>query len=317
MDSAREADHFVTLFDSKFLPMGICLYESLLRYAQPFHLWIICIDELVEHQLGSIGLRHVTLIPLREVETEALLAVKQERSRAEYCWTLTPFAPQFVFDRSEAVSRVTYLDADLFFFDDPKILLGELDECGKSVLITDHAYAPEYDQSGLYGRFCVQFMTFCRTPGGLRVLHWWQDKCIEWCYARVEEGRFGDQKYLDVWPDIFSDDVHVLQRVEQTLAPWNVRYLGKCHGELAPVFFHFHSLRIVDSREMILYRGYNIGSSGESFYDQYVDALLDCFERLKLLGIVIPVIPNNESIPQIRRLKRWITRTGRYYRICA
>jgi hypothetical protein len=71
------------------------------------------------------------------------------------------------------------------------------------VLITDHGYAPEYDQSATSGQYCVQFMTFER-DGGEPVRRWWEERCIEWCYARFEDGKFGDQKYLDDWPYRFK-----------------------------------------------------------------------------------------------------------------
>lgn len=150
-----QTEHFCTLFDSNFLPMGMALHESLLAHAQPFHLWILCVDELVEKQLEMIDLPPMTLIPLKEIETSDILAVKPGRSKREYCWTLTPFIFQAVFDRNPNLKRVTYLDADIFFFDDPQILLRELDESGKHVLITEHAYAPEYDQSLISGRCAV------------------------------------------------------------------------------------------------------------------------------------------------------------------
>jgi len=86
-------EHFVTLFDSKFLPLGMALHDSLMTHAQPFHLWILCMDEMVEKQLKQISLSHVTLIPLKEIETQELLAVKPGRTQGEYCWTLTPFTP--------------------------------------------------------------------------------------------------------------------------------------------------------------------------------------------------------------------------------
>ena len=81
----NKVEHFCTLFDSNFLPMGMTLHQSLLTHAQPFHLWILCMDELVEQQLEMISLPHVTLIPLRDIETTELLAVKPGRSRGEYC----------------------------------------------------------------------------------------------------------------------------------------------------------------------------------------------------------------------------------------
>lgn len=77
-------------------------------------------------------------------------------------------------------------------------------------MITGHAYAPEFDHSATNGQFCVQFMTFTR-DGGEGVRMWWQERCIEWCHARFEEGKYGDQKYLDDWPTRFGATVHVLE----------------------------------------------------------------------------------------------------------
>ena len=94
-----KVEHFCTLFDHKFLPMGMSLHQSLITHAQPFHLWIICMDKLVEEQLKILALPQVSLISLQEIETPELLAVKPERSRGEYCWTITPFTFTAVFER--------------------------------------------------------------------------------------------------------------------------------------------------------------------------------------------------------------------------
>ena len=90
------------------------------------------------------------------------------------------------------------MDADLYFYQDPQILIDEIPK-NKSVLITQHNYYPKYDQSKTSGIYCVQFMYFKNDNEGMKVLKWWRDKCIEWCYNRFEDGKFGDQKYLDDW----------------------------------------------------------------------------------------------------------------------
>ena len=68
----------------------------------------------------------------------------------------------------------------------PIQIFHECDASRKKVLITDHAYAPEHDQSATSGQYCLQFMTFTRN-GGEVVRKWWEERCIEWCYARFED----------------------------------------------------------------------------------------------------------------------------------
>jgi hypothetical protein len=215
-------ENYVTLFDSFFLPQGLALNASLARYASPYRLWVLCMDSISYEVLKQLALPNVRLIHVEEVETDALRQVKAERSRGEYCWTLTPFTPQFVFDADPTVSRVTYLDADIWIRSNPESLFTELDLSGKQVLITDHAYAPMYDQSHRTGKYCVQFITF-RREGCEPVRRWWAERCLEWCYSRSEPGRFGDQMYLDRWLVDFPDLVHVSKQLDAFQAPWNAK----------------------------------------------------------------------------------------------
>jgi len=238
-------EHYVTLFDSLFLPQGLALHISMQRHLNNYTLWVLCVDDDVHDILTRLNLPNVRLLKLSKLETVELLGVKLTRSKGEYCWTLTPFAPRFVFEADSSVQRVTYLDADLWFRKPPAPIFREFDASGKHVLITDHAYAPEYDQSATSGQYCVQFMIFTR-EGGEVVRKWWEDRCIEWCYARVEDGKFGDQKYLDDWPECFSDFVHVLSDKGLSLAPWNAKRFP--YG--ASIFYHFHELRIVSDEEI-------------------------------------------------------------------
>jgi len=238
-------EHYVTLFDSLFLPQGLALHMSMERHVKDYTLWILCVDDEAHMVLTKLQLPKVRLLQLSKLETEDLLRVKPTRSKGEYCWTLTPFAPRFVFEADSNVERVTYLDADLWFRKHPKPIFDEFNASSKQVLITDHAYAPEYDQSATSGQYCVQFMTFTR-HGGEVVRKWWEERCIEWCYEQFEDGKFGDQKYLDDWPERFATLVHVLQDKEKALAPWNAIRFPYANS----VFFHFHGLRIVSQKKI-------------------------------------------------------------------
>ncbi len=233
-------EHYVTLFDSLFLPQGLALYLSMERHVEEYTLWILCVDETAYEVLNKLQLPNVRLLQLDTLETAELVEVKPGRSKGEYCWTLTPFAPRFVFEADTNVERVTYIDADMWFRGNPKIIFNEFEASGKKVLITEHAYASENDQSSLSGYFCVQFITFKRL-GGECVRKWWENKCVEWCYARHEDGKFGDQKYLDDWPTRFEECVHVLRDKELLQAPWNATRFPYSSS----LVWHFHGARVV------------------------------------------------------------------------
>src|ERR1700687_3937458 len=124
-------EHYVTIFDSGFLPQGVALAQSLSEHAGDHVLWVVAVDQKAERALAQLALPNVRVLALAEVETDPLLAVKGGRTLAEYCWTLTPFAAHFVFERDPGIERVTYLDADLWLRRSPKPIFDELERSGK------------------------------------------------------------------------------------------------------------------------------------------------------------------------------------------
>lgn len=297
-------EHYVTLFNSLFLPQGLALHMSMERHVRDYVLWILCVDDESYDVLTQLPLPNVHLLKLSELETEELRAVKPTRTIGEYCWTLTPFAPRFVFESHATVKRVTYLDADLWFRKHPKPIFDEFDRAGKHVLITDHAYAPEYDQSATSGQFCVQFMTFTR-DGGEVVRKWWEERCIEWCFARVEAGKFGDQKYLDDWPERFSSLVHVLTDKERALAPWNAIRFPYVNA----VFYHFHGVQILADRKLQVGNYFLPRAVVKFIYEPYAGDLRNALSTLDSIGFKWRAQAKPGGLP--RRLYRYLRRVYR------
>jgi hypothetical protein len=282
-------EHYITLFDSLFLPQGLALHASLQRHAGPYCLWVLCMDQKAHEILGHLDLPNLRLLDLAQVETEALRTVRPSRTRAEYCWTLTPFTPRFVFEADASVQRVTYVDADTWLVRSPKPVFDEFDASGKSVQITEHAYAPENDQAHTSGRFCVQFMTFVRDRGE-PVRLWWEQRCLEWCHARLENGKFGDQMYLDDWPTRFAADVHVTQQRSAMQAPWNSTRFAPNDA----VLFHFHGLRLLRGGQILASDRYHINPpTFRTIYQGYFQDLQAALRMLKSVG--------HKAAPQIDR----------------
>lgn len=246
-------NNFCTLFDSNFLLYGLALYESLQKNCKNFHLYIFAFNDECYDTLTKLNLANVTVISLVEFEDPQLLAIKPSRTRGEYCWTCSSSTILYCL-KTYNLPACTYLDADLYFYNDPSVLIDEMKD--NDVLITEHRYTPRYNQSTTSGIYCVQFMTFKNTENGLKILNWWRNACIEWCYNRLEDGKFGDQKYLDDWTSRFSR-VHVLEHLGGGVAPWNLQQYKllpdyklaniKTSKHFNLIFFHFHDIKIINN----------------------------------------------------------------------
>jgi hypothetical protein len=245
--------NFCTYFDRNYLTRGLVLYRSLAQYCQrPFTLWILCFDTATYQILNALNLPGVRLIALEQFEAgdSGLQAAKANRSQVEYFWTCTPSLPLYIFRNFPEVQLITYLDADLCFYADPQPIFAEMEDY--SILIIDHRYPPEHahlaEISGIYN---VGLLAFRRDKRGLECLHWWRERCLEWCFMRSEDGKFGDQKYLDDWLQRFGG-VAVLQHKGAGLAPWNASQYNVAYKEgsffvddATLIFFHFHGFKSI------------------------------------------------------------------------
>jgi len=293
-------EHYVTLFDSGFLANGLALHASLRRHDPDSVLWVLCMDAETERVLSALELPGLRTIPLDDALTPPLVAARVDRTRAEFSWTMAAFTPDLVFSREPAATRATYVDADMWLGRSPRPVFAELDESGAAVLITEHAYSPEFEQSLEYGIYCVQFMPFER-EASTHIRTWWQDRVVEWCYARSEDGKFGDQKYLDDWPDRFGDAVHVLANPQWTQAPWNATRFRAADA----ITFHFHLLRTIsaDRARVGLYRLPR--PTVDLLYRPYLADLRTAYNLLAGVGFT----PGAQAPPPasiVRRGKDWL-----------
>lgn len=277
--------NFVTLFNANYLSRGLVLYQSLQKHCTDFHLYVIAFDDITYNYLQKFPKNNLTVISLNQFEDEKLLSIKSTRSAAEYCWTCTASTVLYCINTFK-LSHCVYIDADMCFYSNPQSLF---DEWGnKSVLITEHRYNSENDQSLISGIYCVQFVGFKNDVIGIEALTYWRNSCIHWCYARAENGKFGDQKYLDDWTTRFNN-VHILEHLGGGIAPWNVRQyqfskinnrlIGKelkTGKEFEAVFFHFHGLKFyLDNYVTLTGEEYKMNSSvKELFYKPYVEQLV-------------------------------------------
>lgn len=246
--------YYCTYFDQRYLSRFLALYSSLKQHSREFSLWALCFDDLSYSYLEKLNLLGVRLISHEEFSRgdEKLKNARQNRSLVEYYFTCSPSLPLFVFRNDLNIEQVTYLDADLYFFNDPELIYAEIGSA--SLAIIPHRFSEKMRWLEENGIFNVGWLTFRRDEEGLSCLERWRNQCLEWCFDRIEGKRFADQGYLNDWPEIYRNLV-VIQQKGANLAPWNISnyQLTRQNGCISIsgdplIFFHFQSLACIQPR---------------------------------------------------------------------
>ncbi len=241
--------YYCTYFDHRYLARGIALYQSLCQHSDSFQLWVLCLDDTCYDILSQLRLPNVNLVSLGAFESSdpELLKSKGNRSLLEYYFTCTPCVPLFILRTCPEVDVITYLDADLYFFQNPQLVHSEIGD--SSIAIIEHRFPPHLAHLTQHGTYNVGWITFRRDSNALECLQWWRERCLESCQDDAQNGKFADQKYLDEWPALFKNLI-VLQHRGANLAPWNLCnyriWLKSAEvfvDEQPLIFYHFHGMK--------------------------------------------------------------------------
>lgn len=284
--------YFATYFDKNYIHFFLTLYQSLQTHCNDFVFYAVCLDDGAYERIKAKNLPHVVAISFPEYEkTDSdLLKVKPTRSKVEYIFTSGPSILLHLFNKYQEIDLLTYLDSDLFFFDNPQYIFDELGQ--HDIGIISHKLTGRRKVYEKYGIYNVGWVSFRRSTAGLACLEQWRADCLEWCYDKVEPARFADQKYLDKWQAQFPT-LKVIEQIGANLAPWNVGdykltlnyerssvivHQSKIQQPL--VFYHFSSLK---QRKAWLF------TTGTSMYRFRLSGIL----RHRIYGTYIPALQKN------------------------
>lgn len=253
---------YCTLFDINYLDKGIVTINSLLESGVTGNVYVLAMDEQCEDVLSDYYLNQkITIISLDNILYKELHRVRKERSQAEFCWTCTASLIEYIL-KTYQEDICTYIDADMYFYCNPNVLVDEMVNSDKSVQIIEHRFRDDFfgrENIKAAGRFCVEFNTFKNDDLGRKVLREWKRNTIESCASTSStNNHLGDQFYLTEWPERYTC-VNIIQNIGAGIAPWNIcryAYIGEKNGrillsfdgmgEYEPVFYHFHNISYID-----------------------------------------------------------------------
>lgn len=232
--------NFTTYFDKNYQHKFYTLYKSLELNCKNFHVYAFYLGENeIDETLEKT--QNVTFISLAKLEYQYpdLYYAKKNRSIVEYYFTLTPFICRYIFEVFK-LNQITYLDSDLFFFNNPENLYNFIEQSSSEIFITEHDNK-KFEKK--YGRFNVGWIVFKNKLNANKCLYDWGKNCIHWCFDDIKKDKFADQKYLDKWIEDY-ENVFIVNDHLINIGPWNFNKITLSNSDNL-ISFHFHNLNIV------------------------------------------------------------------------
>jgi hypothetical protein len=242
---------FGTFANAKYLPQLLSMLESFEKNVESSRIAVVALDKETSKSVRQLKFSHVDIFSITDLEMHVpqLSVAINDRSLSEYFFTLTSALPFFLFKVYPRHEFVVYIDADLFFFNNPEKCITSLND-KDNVLLTSHNFAIKNSALKVYGEFNTGFVAFRNNIYGTRVARWWLEKCLEWCKDLTEGGRFADQKYLEGFSNI-APGVVTSQDFGLNLGPWGLNSLSDITSKNNSVYvnsqplvaFHFSGLQ--------------------------------------------------------------------------
>jgi hypothetical protein len=242
---------YFTLSDANFAPRTLAMLTSIRKYDTNADLLFVVVGKLPERFFQAFEKINVQVRFLPELlDSSVLKQIQESRSYISTLWTYPSIILNTLIQSNCDHSDIVYLDADLFFFEDPGWCWGEVPTGNISIVRHNFSdrLAKEFPESG---EFNVSWVSMPSNDVGRQCAKLWAEECYALCPdVPVEhEGRtiYGDQRYLDRWPELFGESLTVFQNPGIGLAPWNyenylIEYGGSWEVDSQKlVFYHFSS----------------------------------------------------------------------------
>lgn len=247
-----------TIVAKNYVGLASILEQSIKKYFTDFDFYIVVADD-VDEDLKP-------LLPSNVIVAHENLTIKEELWRdmsfkydiTEFCTSIKPASFKYFF--SKGYDKCIYLDPDICFFSSIGIIYDMLDE--KSIVLTPHltrlenVFGGDFTEKGVMqtGVFNLGFCGLRRNNITEELVNWWYSRLTTMCFNNVSKGLFTDQKWMDLIPCYFGENVTISRNLGLNVAPWNfhereifvdsgeykVRYRGDVGSKVYPlVFVHY------------------------------------------------------------------------------
>jgi hypothetical protein len=143
----------------------------------------------------------------------------------EFSVSLKPFCANYLFNDYD---QILYLDSDMYVVSSLTTVFNWLND--RSFIITPHRIhlscefnIDDKDEELLRGGiYNMGFFAVKKSEIGLKIIQWWMKKLEDKCYNDMQKSLFVDQRWIDILPSAYPDDILITHHQGCNMAIWNL-----------------------------------------------------------------------------------------------
>lgn len=242
--------NIATLFDKNYLIRSVAFYQALSKTGGDYTYWFLCLDDESEAMMKKLSLPSVNILREVDLADEELLLTRNNRTFAEFVFTCKSALMNFVISQLKDGEKMAFSDNDVVYFNSPSSLFEKMEIGSYSIGVVPHRF-PKAQQfmNDKVGRFNAGLVYFIADQNSRECIAEWRRQCIEWCYLKYEKDRFGDQLYMNKWPDRFQG-LYIIPDKGINVGSWSLPNFNleeidsKYFVDKEPLTcYHFHRIR--------------------------------------------------------------------------
>lgn len=280
----------VTIFDKNYLARALAFYESAIKHINDPSFLFICSDGKSGEMLKKLQLKKVELKNIDDINDTEFVETKKNRTPVEYMITAKSCWMNYLVNSDYIAGGevFAFFDPDIYFFSSPDVLIDKIRKGGWSISITPHRFpANKNFLNEKSGRYNAGIIFFRKDEHSKKCLKEWSDQCKKWCLLKNEDGKIGDQGYLNDWPNKY-DSVFEIPDKGFNLGTWNIEKGAvkktadgnfKVFGETL-ICYHFHGFKAYFNLDNSL-QPHPISVFHHGIYKLYAEALQEAYGKLQ------------------------------------
>lgn len=269
-----------------YLSLAYALGDSLKKYNEDYEYHIIIADRFDgldknQEPFSVLSLEDIGL------DGQLLDELAFKYGITEFCTAVKPFCFDYFF--KNGFSKAIYFDPDICTFSSLNPIFNELEK--KSIVVTPHFFTVEEEYTGTIteqlllhvGGFNFGFVGVSTAGGGQAFINWWKNRLTNFSYQDKIEALHTDQKFGDLIPSFFFDDLFVSKDLGRNMSFWNLHERNLILKDDS--YFVENKITNQQTNQLIFYHfaGYEITRKGDLIHKNHREYKFSDFPEIDQL----------------------------------